>query len=122
MAVFDGDASSTDALKVFEHAPGCRVCHGHFKHYTLPDGRVIHMFKAPRTIIDQVQVSPRPLTTLSSATVYVVQLGVNKASCVHTPLKGYPNPNPLPRCINPRERHDTFFHHCLRPPLCVTHC
>jgi len=57
VGVFDGDASATDALKVFEHAPGCRVCHGHFKHYTLPDGRVIHMFKAPRTIIDQVQVT-----------------------------------------------------------------
>jgi hypothetical protein len=58
-AVFDGDATATDAVKVFEHAPGCRVCRGQFKHYTLPDGRVIHMFKAPRTIIDQVQVRKR---------------------------------------------------------------
>ena len=31
-------------LARFEHVPGCKVCHGLYQHYTLPDGRSMHYY------------------------------------------------------------------------------
>ena len=31
-------------LARFEHVPGCKVCEGMYKHYTLPDGRMMHYY------------------------------------------------------------------------------
>ena len=40
----------SSSTMVFEHQPGCRVCKGMFEHYTMPDGRTVHLFERPQEV------------------------------------------------------------------------
>lgn len=48
-------------LARFDHVPGCKVCKGMYKHYTLPDGRMVHYYhddSLNELVLDHVVTPP----------------------------------------------------------------
>eukprot|EP00854_Cymbomonas_tetramitiformis_P029395 gene29395-36607_t len=101
------ESTGVDHVEIFEHVEGSQMCEGLFKHYHLPDGRIVHCYHRPRTLVDEVDVMldvpqrPMALQDLGEAclpSVLSIHMMVEKPSNLWAATTPPPIPTPEVLC------------------------